>query len=102
MKTVFIGTPSAYLAHEFESKTETACQAMKRILDATSVEFLCNAYGKIVNGDVYEVVFEDENTMLVSLLKTGLMVIPNEDIELFRERKRNRYKHMTGGRSESK
>ena len=87
MYSLFIDHSAALGAYKFQPGDKTGEDVVSRILGIKAT-FVCNSYGNISKGDVYELHFDNAEDAVVFALKSQFVFVERYKIDSYRNRKR--------------
>jgi hypothetical protein len=87
--SVYIDYPDHPGSYDFREDEHYGADVVSRKLGTKAV-FVCNAYAKISNGDIYEVLFEDPEDATAFVLKCEYDLIDKSKIDEYRNKDKKR------------
>jgi len=85
--SVFIDFPDDLNSYEFFPGEKYGADVVSRLL-GIKVEFVCNHYARISDGDIYEVPFENLEDVTAFILKCKYNLVHRDKIEEYKNRKK--------------
>lgn len=82
--SIYIDYPSGRDSYEFITGEKYGSDVVSRKL-GLSVKFVCNSIAKLSAGDVYEIVFEQEEDMTAFILKSKYTILDRHKIEEYKK-----------------
>jgi hypothetical protein len=87
--SVYIDHPDHIDAYDFCSNEYHINHVVSRKL-GVKVEFVCNSYAKISNGDVFEVFFDNPEDATAFVLKCNYAIIDKHKVEQYKNKDKKR------------